>query len=271
MTKETNIHPFDAAIYLTKENEKYIGKTSDAYKNMIGPFGGVTAASLLKAIIDHPERKGEPISLTVNFAAAIKDGKFSIQPRLRRSTRTTQHWYVELKQKGSVSITATAVLARRKDTWSETEARMPEVPLAGELASIPVEGLPAWVGQYDMRIVKGIPDLANPKIVEDSTTLQWIKDVPDRPLDVFSLTSICDAFFPRIFVKRNEMGLIGTVSLTVHFHADLKTIGENGERHILAKAWANKFYNRFFDQTGEVWSEEGELLATTNQMVYFRR
>lgn len=271
MYREEDLHPFDEATSLTFENDKYSGKTSKAYGNMIGPFGGVTAANILKAVMDHPAREGEPISLTVNFAAALKDGGFTIEASPTRTNRTTQHWYIELKQKDSVSITGTAVFARRKETWSETEAQFPEAPQAKTIPSLPTEGLPAWLGQYDMKIVKGLPNLAEPKIVKDSTTIQWIKDEPNRPLDFLSLTSICDAFFPRLFVKRNEIGMIGTVSLTVHFHADMETIEAVGEDYVLAKAWANKFNNRFFDQVGEIWSTKGELLATTNQMVYFRK
>jgi hypothetical protein len=40
---------------------------------MIGPFGGVTAAQALNAVL-HPQRLGEPIAFTVNFAAALSDG-----------------------------------------------------------------------------------------------------------------------------------------------------------------------------------------------------
>ena len=35
-----------------------------------GPFGGITAAALIRAIETHPDRIGEPLALTVNFAAA---------------------------------------------------------------------------------------------------------------------------------------------------------------------------------------------------------
>jgi hypothetical protein len=35
---------------------------------MAGPFGGVTAATLLRAIEVHPDCLGEPVAPTVNFA-----------------------------------------------------------------------------------------------------------------------------------------------------------------------------------------------------------
>ena len=38
------------------------GNVDDSFQNMVGPFGGVTAAILLNGALQHPERIGEPIS-----------------------------------------------------------------------------------------------------------------------------------------------------------------------------------------------------------------
>ena len=48
---------------------------------MIGPFGGVTAAQALNAVLQHPQRLGEPVAFTVNFATALADGPFLVQAR----------------------------------------------------------------------------------------------------------------------------------------------------------------------------------------------
>jgi hypothetical protein len=68
-------HDFDAAIQLEAlGGHRYGGATSPAYANMVGPFGGITSAVLLNATLLHPERQGEPIALTVNFAGPVADG-----------------------------------------------------------------------------------------------------------------------------------------------------------------------------------------------------
>ncbi len=57
----TSPHPFDQAIALTSTAEgEYTGATSPAYANMVGPFGGVTAAVALNAVLQHPALLGEP-------------------------------------------------------------------------------------------------------------------------------------------------------------------------------------------------------------------
>jgi hypothetical protein len=80
MTTANTMHPFDEAIQLTPQGDHYRGQTSPKYANMVGPFGGVTAATLLRAVMDHPECQGEPLALTVNFAAPVADGAFDLIP-----------------------------------------------------------------------------------------------------------------------------------------------------------------------------------------------
>ena len=77
---------FDEAITLqTQPDGSCTGHTSPAYANMVGPFGGVTAAQALNAVLQHPQRLGEPVSLTVNFCAALADGPFAVTARPARS------------------------------------------------------------------------------------------------------------------------------------------------------------------------------------------
>jgi len=93
---EKHQHPFDKALQLAGELDNYRGHTSPAYANMVGPLGGITAAVMVKALLNHPNRQGDPITITVNFAAPVKDGAFEIETNLIRTNRSTQHWIVTL-------------------------------------------------------------------------------------------------------------------------------------------------------------------------------
>src|SRR6478609_1005992 len=142
-------HPFDDAIALSALHDgRYAGATSPAYANMVGPFGGVTGATLLNAVLQHPARLGEPSALT--------DGGFEIEARPVRTNRSTQHWIVELLQNGEVAATATAVCALRRETWSAPEAQAPQdLPPPDSLPRGDLSGRPAWVRRYDMRFAHG--------------------------------------------------------------------------------------------------------------------
>ncbi|MDX6740777.1 thioesterase family protein [Actinocorallia sp. A-T 12471] len=264
------LHPFDEAVALTPTADGgFQGKTAPAYANMVGPFGGVTAATLLRAVESHPERLGDPLSLTVNFAGPVADGDFTISARPVRTNRTTQHWVIELTQGEAVTTTATAVFGIRRDTWGDGEAVMPVVPAPDEVA---VSGFPdfiAWARNYELRFIEGaLPE----KEAEhpSSTTTLWVRDAPARPLDFASLTSLSDIFYPRVFLRRGRYMAAGTVSLTVYFHADAAELAAHGTDHLLGSARTARFSRGYFDQSGTLWTPTGTLLATTHQIVYFK-
>jgi len=60
------------------------------------------------------------------------------------------------------------------------------------------------------------------------------------------------------------------VSITTYFHADEAALAAQGDRYLLGTARGLKFHNGFFDQSGEMWSYDGHLLASTHQTVYFK-
>ena len=270
MTPTEPMHIFDTATALAPGEEgHYTGHTHPAYGNMVGPFGGVIGAALLNAIMQHPQRLGDPLALTVHFAAPIADGGFTVHAKAVRTNRSTQHWYVELVQDEQVAAFATAVTAVRRDTWEALDAVFPQVPTSASLVPVPPIARAAWTGCYEMRFIDGLPGA--PDAGSDSSESRlWIRDLPERPLDFLSLSAICDAFFPRIFVRRPKWVAIGTVALTTYFHADAAQLAAQGSAPVLGLARALNFRKGFFDQTAEVWSEDGGLLATTHQVVYFK-
>lgn len=270
MSANEQNHPFDEAIRLTFNDGIFEGKTSAAYANMVGPFGGVIAAQLLRAVMEHSDCQGEPIALTINYAAPITDGKFIIKAIPARTNRSTQHWVIELSQDDAVVITGTAVFANRRETWSDTELEFPSVPAPDKIQSIPTQGMPAWTNNYDIKIIRGIPDMTSAEESDDSVSLQWVQDKPLRPLDFLSLAAMSDTFFPRVFLRRNKVVPAGTVSLTIYFHVDSKTLSTYGDEALLGHALAKRYNNGFFDQTAEMWAADGTLLTTSSQIVYYQ-
>ncbi len=265
-------HAFDAAIALSAQGDGvWLGHTSPAYANMIGPFGGVTAAQALNAALQHPDRRGEPVSFTVNFATALSDGPFSALARPARTNRSTQHWIIELRQGEQTVATATAVTALRRDTWGATEVPMPAVPRPADLRAPERRGRVEWINRYDMRFIEGdFPGAWDGTDAKNSRTQLWLRDNPPRPLDFASLTALSDVFFPRIWRRRAKLTPIGTVSMTVYFHCSQAQLQATGDGYLLGQAQAQAFRDGFFDQTAQLWNEAGELLVTTHQIVYYK-
>lgn len=267
------MHPLDVAVALTAtEVNCFLGATSPAYANMVGPFGGVSSSLLLNAALQHPDCQGLPIALTVNFTAPMDDGEIAVLTRLVKANRSTQHWLVEAQQAGSVVALATAVFAERRATWSAPEAPAPQnLPAPHALPRLNMAGLPIWTQRYDMRVIDGgMPKGLDGQQQADSYSSSWVRDDPPRPMDFLSLAAVSDSFFPRIFLRRRRMMPVGTVSLTTYFHADQAMLAAQGEDYVLGVAHALAFRQGFFDQSAQIWSRAGELLASSHQIVYFK-
>jgi acyl-CoA thioesterase len=266
----TGTHPFDSALTLDViDADVRRGATHPEWANMVGPFGGITAAAIVRAIDTHPDRIGEPLALTVNYAAPVVDGDFDLSLRVVRTNRTNQHWTVELRQDGEAKATATAVFATARETWADTEARPPGAPPPEEVTPGGMADVIRWTRLYDMRFVEGAMPRAGAQPSPSSTTTLWVRDKAQRPVDYPALTALCDVFYPRVYLRRGVVPA-GTISLTTYFLADRRQLDAVGADFVLATAHANRFSGGYFDQSAKVWSRDGVLLATTHQIVYFK-
>jgi acyl-CoA thioesterase len=250
-------HLFDDATRVTAGDSRWQGHTSPDYWAFVGPFGGVTAATILRALIEHPQRAGDPLALTVNYCAPIAEGAFDLDVRLVKANRSSQHWCIELSQgNGDVATLATAVFAERRPSWIR---RYPDFDMT-------------WTRQYDFRFVQGAPEFhgAAKSAPGSAFSKLWISDRTPRPIDPLSLMSMSDAFFGRVFHARGELMPFGTVSLTTYFHVSAEELAQQETTRVLAVADAKIFHKSYGDQHGELWSPSGRLLATTTQIAYFK-
>lgn len=266
------LHPFDQALSLRPLGEgRWQGRTHPAYWNMAGPFGGITGALMLRAVLDHPERRGRPLALTVNFCGALAEGEFEIVVRLVRGGRSTQHWSVEMLDDRGVATTASVVTAAERQTWTHAPGVMPRVPFAEQVAAADMTGRPAWTRAFEMRFVEGLPAwrgrLETPA---DGRTVVWVRDAPERPLDYPALASLSDSFFVKVIQVRGDLPPVATVSLTTYFLADEAEMAAQGTQPVLGVSDVRAFRHGFNDQFGELWSAGGQLLATTTQVVWWK-
>jgi acyl-CoA thioesterase len=278
-TAAMTTHPFDRALTLEHSDIRaglFTGVTSPDYWNMVGPFGGTTAALAMQAVLRHPDLLGEPIAITVNYAAAVVAGPFEIQATPVKTNRSTQHWTVEIRQNDAdgrpqLNTTATVVTAVRRETWSATDLPMPAAPApeAVERLTIGPKAV-AWVGQYEMRPVSGSMPTQWDGRGDRSETLLWLRDAQPRLLDFAALTAMSDIFFPRVWLRRATVVPVGTVSITTYFHCTAAQLAEVGSGHLLGRATGQQFAQGFFDQSAQLWNQAGHLLATSNQIVYYK-
>jgi acyl-CoA thioesterase len=270
------MHPLDAATKLETVGDKslgvFLGATSDAYWNFTGPFGGATAATLLQGAMQHPKRQNLPLAMTINYCAPVAKGAFEVHVASKRTNRSTQHFSVEMTQGPDTIVTATLVFAARPEGFALTSGKMPVVAVPEKIEPPKAKAPLAWVDRFDMRFASGFPVMRK----DDSAPLGsartevWMRDNPVRKMDFISLMNMSDAFFARPFHVLGRLILVGTVSMTTYFHCDEADLAEVGEDYVLGVADASIFAKGYADQSAWLWSRKGKLLATSQQILYFR-
>ena len=267
----SEIHPFDVATRLEPAGaDAWLTRSSDAYWNMVGPFGGLVAALMFKASYADPRRQGEPLALTVNFCAAAAKGEMHITARPARTNRSTQHWTMAMHQGNDCVAPATAMFGARPSTFAHHPLSAPEAVPFEELTRFPAVSA-GWTERYDLRFAAGAPGWGSGgDEPADARSLLWIANDPPRPLDFTGLAALCDIFFGRIIHVRRQMVPFGTVTMTAYFHATEADLAAQGDAPVLGQADARIFDRGFHDQSAELWGKDGRLLATSHQLVYYR-
>lgn len=267
------IHPFDTAVALSARGEGlWQGETTPDYMNMVGPFGGVTAAVMLNAVLSDPRCSDAPVAMTVNFCTGAKPGPFEIDVTLARSGKYLQHWSLNQRQGDTVCTTATIVTGRRDDTYEHQVSVLPDVPVAQDLPRMPPPPALRFLHQYDFRFVEGPPEMGAARATPGSDLSRiWMQDAQPRKLDWLSLAALSDGFPLRLLSVRGGLVPMGTVSLSTYFLCSQDELDALGEGPILGEARSTRFHAHFHDQKSTHWSAQGRALMAGAQVVWFKQ
>lgn len=262
---------FQDSIVLTPAGEGlWSGVVDPDYRGFGSQFGGWTAAALLKAIMVEPGAKGAPLSQSVLFLESIGDGPYEISTRLIRSGARLQFWRSELHQGGKCCAHAQVTMGVRRETTQFTDAMMPDAPPPE------TDGLGEWTPpsgfglKYRSRWTTPMPRSPEVDRSKPASSLVWQQDRALRPLDVLQLAAMADLAPPRVIWKRDAITASSTVSMTTHFHGTPEEIAAVGSRFILSEVHCRRCEGGYFDHELKLWSPDGALLATSEQMAAFR-
>lgn len=266
------MHALDASLQLEPASPAphgaaaaYICRSSDRYRNAIGPFGGWIAALLLKGVLSAPGAKGAPLALDALFMGPMDDGLLEVRVYPVRQNRSVGFWRSEVWQKGRICAHAQVTLTADRNGVVLQDAEFPTVPSPD---AIPVYDNPrtpvAWVDQYVFRAASGLLFSQ----AERMDARLWIRDAQPRALDAISLTAMCDTPFPSPWIRLAGQVPVSTVTYSVYFRASADDYADAGERYCLIDTRASLARAGYVDQFSSVWSESGRLLAQTQQMLW---
>ncbi len=164
------------------------------------------------------------------------------------------------------------LFAARPEGFAYISGKMPEVAAPEKIDPPKAKAPLAWIDRFDMRFASGFPVMRgkDDAPLGSARTEVWMRDNPARGMDFLGLMNMSDAFFARPFHVLGRLIQVGTVSMTTYFHCDESDLAEVGEDYVLGAADANIFNKGYADQVAGLWSRKGKLLATSQQMLYFR-
>jgi acyl-coenzyme A thioesterase PaaI-like protein len=228
-------------------------------------FGGYVVGSMLSTLMREPSCQGTPIAMTTTFLAPAAPGPMTIATRCLRAARTLAFWQAEVAQGDDEKLCAHSVVtfAERPETARFGWLEMPKAP-PPESFPRATQG-PRMVASFDRRLVQGTPPS-----VGDSTSIAWVSEDDGQPVDHARLAMFADLFPPRVYYGVSGLRPSTTVSQSLYFHATRDEIDAVGADFVLQHATGRSGSAGICDLTGSLWRRDGVLLATTEQLCWFR-
>ena len=232
-----------------------------------GMFGGWTVALLLKAVIGDPAATGSAVAITVNFVAAVRPGSdLRLQTTCIGAGRSLAHWRCDVVDEASGALLATAlvIMANRRESDRYTENAMPEIALPETLPPF----RPPFPNKPPLEIRSGAG--GSPFNRGDTRTLGWEKETSGRSIDVLTLALLSDLGAPRIFTISPAPRPSATLTLSINFLAGEAELAACGDDFILSDMIATRIEQSTVGSRKSMWSRAGALLATSEQVCWFR-
>jgi len=237
-----------------------------------GANGGFLAAIVLRAIIAcEQENSGGPASgnplaraprsLTLHYLRPPTEGEVRIVVTEERRGRQLTTYSARMEQDGRVCILALAALSNDFPASLNYAQAMPDVPPPNGLKVRDDEHVPPITHRLATQGAIGHAPFSGG---DEALTGGWIAFAGDgpSPLDAPALALLTDAWLPSPFVLVRDFVGVPTIDLTIHFRA--RSEGLTGPA--LAIFSSRTSAEGFFEEDGELWSEDGTLLAQSRQL-----
>ncbi len=259
-------HAFDADTALEPLGERrWRAWAPDHWFVGRGPNGGFLAGVAARAA---EAAAGRPLrSLSLHFVAAPAVGPLDVAVTLEREGRSYSAASVRIDQDGRPMTLALATLGELlEDGAAWDSAAMPEAIPRAETQPIPagVANVPAFMRNYDMRWALG-RDGAVPG------SGGWIRTAEPRALDAPLVAAMTDAWAPAAFVALGRFVAAPTLDLTIHIRRPLPVPGMAPEDYVLGRFLSRLSVAGVWEEDGELWSPDGELLVQSRQLALVRR
>jgi acyl-CoA thioesterase len=243
---------------------RFRGRASEDFWVQAGPNGGYLSAIALRgaqALVPEPERA--PRSLHVRFLSPPSAGEFELAAEVVRRGRSMTTLSLRMAQGGRDFLLASACFSEGFSTLAFQDCAMPAARPREECE--PIEKRIALNHRYDMwRAIGG--DLRSS---DRALTGGYIRFADPRPIDALALAALWDAWPPAVFARAFDQrfrGAVPTVEVSVYFRRRVPLSGSSSSDYVLLKVESTMADEGIVEESGEIWSESGLLLAQSRQL-----
>lgn len=238
------------------------------YQNPFGVFGGWVGAVLTKAAEQSDAFRGSVRTVQVSYLAGPKGDTLQLETNLLRRGGKTDFWRATLSAGDDIFAVADIVAAEHRPTDLVYDASMPDIAAPETLPKMAPHGSggPKWIRHFDQRMAKGVPFKKN----DSPEAMVWIRETDGRPLDRMGLVALLDTPMPRSFYLSDRPAPGSTIAMSTYIYASEEQLATVGNDFVLLRIDGSATRDGMADQRVELWSREGIVLATSNQMVFFR-
>jgi acyl-CoA thioesterase len=131
-------------------------------------------------------------------------------------------------------------------------------PIEPEQANVP-----AFMRNYDMRWALGTAG-------EVPGSGGWLRTREPRAIDAPLIAAMTDAWAPAAFVALGRFVAAPTLDLTIHIRRPLPPAGMTPEDHLLVRFTSRLSVAGVWEEDGELWTPDGELVAQSRQLALAR-
>jgi acyl-CoA thioesterase len=232
-----------------------------------GAFGGVVAGAALRAM-EHAigGTANRPVrSLTAHFCAPAVEGEAEIHTRVERAGKLVTHATARVENASGVVCVASATFgAARGGTLEYFEVPRPEVPPPHDVPMVPDDvPMPTFCQFFEYRFCIGGAPYSGGPVAE---TGGWIRPRDRLVMDAPLCVGLMDAYPPSVLARIDGFQAAASVDFRVDFFHALPRPGLDKDAHFLRTGRSRQAAGGYAEDSQQLWTEDGVLLAQCHQI-----
>lgn len=261
------MHEFDRDISLTKLTPlSFSARVSGKWSINGNPHGGYLAAMLANAMLQCSEKAATPV-ITVSFVSRTEPGDAGVTVEVISHSNQFDRLEAKLTQGGEEKVRAWGTFGRGDNGAQEKHCEKDPLEISRIEDCIAMPSISKYE-LYDRMEVLLDPSTAgwlSGSLADTSEIKGWVKFREDRPFDLCSVLLVADAFPPPILASHGMVAWVPTIEFSVSVRSLPATRWLKG---VFRTTFVN---NGILEEDGEVWDENGEIVAICRQIAQYRK